>query len=234
MQGNLKDIPFREFVAKRHYPFTDGSRMVSSDGRRIPLSVVYDAILYPEAHGTKPVYVSRIYSDTSTLVELTDGESTWRGAISSDANGCRLYGETGRRVGTIVFSDAGVVYLTGMTRLKALTFTPQGLVIRPDRIIPRPVSVVSVVVEGTPVSNTSLPLTTVLGSDRLSLTTSGEAIGTIALDNMIGSDTPKRIIQRVNGVVVNDRPVYIRTDPSLNLQIVEENGSIVFHKRGDA
>jgi hypothetical protein len=170
----------------------------------------------------------------TTFIELTDGDSIWRGEVSTDSNGCRLYGETGRRAGTIVFSTAGAVYLSGMTRLKALTFTPQGLVIRPDRIVPRPVPTVNVTVEGTPVSNTSIPLTVALGSDRLSLVTSGETVGTIALDNQVGYDDPKRIIQRVNGVLVNNRPVYIRTDPDLNLQIVEDNGSVVFHKRGDA
>ena len=40
--------------------------------------------------------------------------------------GCELYGETGRRVGTIVFSDAGVVYLTGDDSSQGVDLHPTG------------------------------------------------------------------------------------------------------------
>lgn len=234
MQGNTKDISFREFSARQHYPFTDSSNMRSTDGRRIPLSVVYDVILYPGEHSVKPLYVSRVYQDTDTFIEITDGTIVIRGTITADGRGCGLYEENGRRVGTMVFSDAGAIYLAGMAKTKALSFLPDGMVIRPDRVIPYPVAKTSVVVEGEPVTKTDTPLTAVIDSVRFSVIPEGEMAGTVSLDNQIGSDDMKRIITKINGVEVDNRPVYIRTDPSLNIQIVDVDGVITFHKRGDA
>lgn len=226
---NIKDRQFREYAEKEKYPFTQSSTYMASNGRPLPLSVFVDILLYPSVYPASKVYVSRVGNGgDAVVIELTDGVTTWKGKLLSDPGGCFLYAPSGSVEGVIVLNTIGEEYLKGVAKSTALSFPPQALSVRPDRIIPRPTKGLHVEVEGVEVIRKDIPLTAAFGSTRYTL-----AEGEVSLDNNIGAASDRPIITSLNGVLVNNRSVYVKTAKGMNLQIVSDSGAIVFHKRGD-
>lgn len=232
---NIKDIQFREYAGSAKYPFTEASTMRAVNGRQIPVSVFLDAILYPQAHTVAAVHVAAVAkAGDDVAVTLTDGVNEYTGRLDGHPGGCFIRAANGDMAGTLVLSELGEAYLKGVAKATDLHFNPAALVLRPDRVIPRPVAHPSVTVEGEQVVRKDVPLSFSLGSGRMrAIPGAPGGLPSVALDNRIGSSTPHPVIKWFNGEEVGNRPVLIRSAAHANLQIVDRDGKVFFHKRGD-
>lgn len=232
--NNLINQEFRDFAASDTYPFMATSIMRAADGRAIPSHAILDAIVYPPdgVHGRVSIYGMRATVDGQLDIGFMRGEETWASClVASTATTGYVKALNGLYCGSVVFRADGLRYLLGMAKYSTLFFNPDGLVLRPDRVLPIRRKRVSVTVNGIPATNQAVPFTLSFASDRFTVDGDTVTFDGSVKEPLIRAGTP---ITSVNGKAIRaDGSLTIRTPPTSNLQILTQNGEIIIHKRGD-
>ena len=109
---------FKAWAVSKKYPFTNDSDHTSTDGRRIPLSFVIDAFVYPAVDG---VYsVRRIDGEGITIGSNNTDYAT--AAFSDYARGWIPFKREGSVVGSIVLNEDDYPYVVGLANIQSMTF----------------------------------------------------------------------------------------------------------------
>lgn len=232
---NIRNIEFRDFAAAAKYPFTDDSTYTAVNGRGLPLSLFIDIILYPFIEKAAPIRISRIYAAPSLTIEFRSTVLIGTCALTDALEGGTIYSPDKRIIGTITTTMSGVAYLRGLAKHSALLFNDTGLVIRPERVLPRPDKKIQVTVGGVPVIRMDKELTAEFKSGRFTVSEEGD----MDFDNSIRADKANRVITHLHIpsedqlIEIDNRPVIIHSVPDANLQIIIKDGALMFHARGD-
>lgn len=225
---------FRDYAAGAKYPFTDTSAYTATDGRDLPLHVFVDAILYPPDLELLPAYIHgiRLKKDDCLEIGITRGTARWATAdIGIPGKTWAPIVSGNVVVGTIVLSEEGVAYLSGLAEYSTLFFNRESLQFRPDRILGTAVNPPTLAVGNKTRLLLGSPPNVEFTSARFTLNDSNER----CFNNKI--DTPaalagKPLIPFIEGNS-DIKSMHIRTPRWSNLSVVVKGNDLIFHKRGD-
>lgn len=244
--NNIVNREFRDYAATARYPFTDSSTLKASDGRIIPDSMFMDAILYPEdgITGRMWIYGMRTTPQGDLDIGIMRDEVVFGNCIiEKDDTVGFVKAASGLVCGTLVTKEEGLQYVFGMASYATLFFNPEGMIFRPERILPILRNKIQVTVNDTEVTNQGSTVTVSFSSDRFSA-----AGGVVSFDSSVRSPITRQdvLIQRVLGDLsattdtpsTDEEPVVphsitISAPRWSNLQVLTENNKILIHKRGD-
>lgn len=230
---NIRNVEFRTFAAETPYPFTATSTYTATNGRTLPFSVLLDIILYPFVELTSPVRISRIYATPDLTLEFRSSVLIGTCLLTDALEGGVIRASDHRIIGTVTSTPTGVAYMKGLAKHSTLSFNDTGLVIRPERILPRPDKKITVTVGGTDVVRLDTTLTALFNSSRFTATED-----TVAFDNAVHFSKENELITGLSVpgssvIDVDNRPVIIHCTPESNLQVIVKNNALMFHARGD-
>ena len=120
---------FRDWSSTRKFPFTDGSDMTCTDGRRIPLSAFTMITLFPDTEGS--ARISEI-NETGILFDM-EGWTAFA-AFSGYSDGWMPIMKEGSCVGSVMTNDNDLLYIKGMASFQSMVFTEGHLDLRPETV----------------------------------------------------------------------------------------------------
>lgn len=222
---------FKEWAISKKYPFTDDSDLTSTDGRRIPLSFVIDASLYPAVEDT--YYIKTIDREGITIAH--DNKDYAVARFDQYSRGWIPFVKNESVVGSIVLNDDDFPYVVGLGAVQPMTFraghlTFENGVVRAfcseeENIVPKPTFF------GEAVNTVS----TAFESDRY-LQVNGN-IYDLSLDDL--TITTEHI--PISKIVVNGTTYEVHPSHNLTLrapdwcdtQFITQGDGIILHRRGE-
>lgn len=228
MTQSVLNQSFRDWAANRNFPFTDGSDLTCSDGRRLPVSAFVYISVFPDIE------------DDARLVTIDDQNITiqvgtnWFTTASFEEllNDWIPLKHNGSVVGSIMVNSADIAYIQGMARTKTLEFNERHADIRPELV--RGFCLDSEILLPPPTffSLPSTNMTYSLDSQRYT-------------DNIVDVDMDVSVTYtpgvtaitkiKVNGTeysLPDDGHVLLRTPIWCDTQFISNDNKITFHQRG--
>jgi hypothetical protein len=218
---------FRDWSSTRKFPFTDGSDMTCTDGRRIPLSAFTMITLFPDTEGS--ARISEI-NETGILFDM-EGWTAFA-AFSGYSDGWMPIMKEGSCVGSVMTNDNDLLYIKGMASFQSMVFTEGHLDLRPETV------------KGFCLDEPQLlPLPTFFGMPAITMTVSLDSARYSVSSGKVNLNTTATVTNQTYPVsyIGNGSNTYaanpsgcitIRTPDWCDSQFIVKDGQIVFHQRG--
>lgn len=221
---------FKAWATSKKYPFTNDSDYTCTDGRRIPLSFVIDAFVYPA--------VDNVYSirriDSNGITIGTNSADYATAAFNDYARGWIPFRREGSVVGSIVLNEDDYPYVVGLANIQPMTFRSGHMEFESGVVHAFCASEDNLSTKPTFFGQDVDTITVSYGSPRYTVVSTN--IVDMSLDDLTVTSTHIPVSKIVvNGVTYDIHPsgnLTLRAPTWCDTQFITQGDGIVVHRRG--